>query len=143
MKRIIITVALSPVDVDNLLNHVNLVFLSLTFSLNLFSPLLIAALSTTIWFNDPDIQLHLQSHSVMPWPSSPMFFDTIKIIITIKQFLRRSQIKPTNKLSYISIKLTHIGWINWIWNLKLAISLLVRQEQRQENIFLEFRFFFI
>ena len=28
-------------------NHVNLVFLSLTFSLNLYSPLLIAALSTT------------------------------------------------------------------------------------------------
>ena len=47
MIRIIITVALSPVDVDNLSNHVNLVFLSLTFSLNLFSPLLIAALSTT------------------------------------------------------------------------------------------------
>ena len=34
-------------DVDNLSNHVNLMFLSLTFSLNLFSPLLIAALSTT------------------------------------------------------------------------------------------------
>ena len=47
MIRIIITAALSPVDVDNLSNHVNLVFFSLTFSLNLFSPLLIAALSTT------------------------------------------------------------------------------------------------
>ena len=34
-------------DIDNLSNHVNLVFLSLTFSLNLFSPLLIVALSTT------------------------------------------------------------------------------------------------
>ena len=33
-------------DVDNLSNHINFVFLSLTFSLNLFSPLLIAALST-------------------------------------------------------------------------------------------------
>ena len=48
MIRIIITASLSPVDVDNLLNHVNLVFLSLTFSLNLFFPLLIAALSTTV-----------------------------------------------------------------------------------------------
>ena len=47
MIRIIITAALSPVDVDNLSNHVNLVFLSLTFFLNLFSPLLIATLSTT------------------------------------------------------------------------------------------------
>ena len=47
MIRIIITAALSPVDVDNLSNHVNLVFLSLIFSINLFSPLLIAALSTT------------------------------------------------------------------------------------------------
>ena len=47
MIRIIITTALSPVKVDNLSNHVNLVFFSLTFSLNLFSPLLIAALSTT------------------------------------------------------------------------------------------------
>ena len=47
MIRIIITVALSPVDIDNFSNHVNLVFLSLTFSLNLFFPLLIAALSTT------------------------------------------------------------------------------------------------
>ena len=47
MIRIIITAALSLVDVDNLSNHVNLVFLSLIFSLNLFSPLLIAALSTT------------------------------------------------------------------------------------------------
>ena len=34
-------------DVDNLSNHVNLMFLSLTFSLNLYSSLLIAALSTT------------------------------------------------------------------------------------------------
>ena len=49
MIRIIITAALSPVDVDNLSNHVNLVFLSLTFSLNLFSPLLIAALNTTFF----------------------------------------------------------------------------------------------
>ena len=47
MIRIIITATLSPVDVDNLSNHVNLVFLSLTFFLNLYSPLLIAALSTT------------------------------------------------------------------------------------------------
>ena len=39
--------SLSPVDVNNLSNHVNLVFLSLTFSLNLYSPLLIATLSTT------------------------------------------------------------------------------------------------
>ena len=51
MIRIIITAALSPVDVDNLSNHVNLVFLSLIFSLNLFFSLLIAALSITslIW----------------------------------------------------------------------------------------------
>ena len=45
---IIITTALSPVDVDNLSNHINLVFLSLTFSYNFYSPLLIVALSTTI-----------------------------------------------------------------------------------------------
>ena len=48
--RIIITATIFPVDVDNLSNHVNLVFLSLTFSLNLFFSLLIAALSTTTWF---------------------------------------------------------------------------------------------
>ena len=34
-------------DVDNLLNHVNLIFFSLTFFQNLYYPLLIAALSTT------------------------------------------------------------------------------------------------
>ena len=45
--RIIITAAIFSVDVDNLSNHVNLVFLSLTFSLNLFFPLLIVVLSTT------------------------------------------------------------------------------------------------
>ena len=35
-------------DVNNLSNHVNLVFLFLTFSLNLYFSLLIAALSTTV-----------------------------------------------------------------------------------------------
>ena len=34
-------------DVNNLSNHVNLVFFSLTFSLNLYSSLLIDALNTT------------------------------------------------------------------------------------------------
>ena len=47
MIKIIITAALSPVDVDNLSNHINLVFLSLTFFLNLFFSLLITVLNTT------------------------------------------------------------------------------------------------
>ena len=59
---IIITAALFPVDVDNLPNYVNLVFLSLTFSLNLYSLLLIATLSTALVQRNKKRKMYVDDH---------------------------------------------------------------------------------